>query len=284
MTTSQDSGAPSEDSASPPPNDAGPCAPPANASQSAVCISLTPEAIAFTSDPRFDGKGILSVAVYGTALPDYPDGGTMPALAGQTYTGASSVDLSMPVPTTRFDGLSPGQVYARAVFVDDPNPTKAVEAGYWLGGYDLSNGLQSQTPLLPITLTAGQGTAVTMDLTALRQLVVTLSLSPGTMPEGNGQGPAVFLVTPTNAPSTGTSFFGVGQTTCSTLSESATAVVGGSCSAKGPTTSSARSTTSGSARRPRSSPGSIICCRSRRADRSRPRRRTSSRTRRPRTT
>ena len=169
MTTSQDSGAPSEDSASPPPNDAGPCAPPANASQSAVCISLTPEAIAFTSDPRFDGKGILSVAVYGTALPDYPDGGTMPALAGQTYTGASSVDLSMPVPTTRFDGLSPGQVYARAVFVDDPNPTKAVEAGYWLGGYDLSNGLQSQTPLLPITLTAGQGTAVTMDLTALRQ-------------------------------------------------------------------------------------------------------------------
>ena len=63
---------------------------------------------------------------------------------------------------------------------------------------------------------------------------MTLSLSPGTMPKGNGQGPAVFLVTADERAVDGQSFFGVGQTTCSTLSESATAVVSGLVFGKGP--------------------------------------------------
>jgi hypothetical protein len=221
----------------PPDNDGGvmvdaagpPCAPPSDPSKAAMCITITPEAIKFLSDPNFDGKGELVAQVFDTDTPDLPDGGSVMALTTQ---GPTQVDLSQPVPVIRFDGLPPTAVYARAVFVDTVMPTSNLAAGFWLGGYDLSNGIQNQTKVLPTTLSAGSGTGVTMHLVALRDLTVTISLA--TTPAGNGEGPAVFVVTQSQTPSTGSALFGLGKNPCARVDGQRTADLTGFVLGKGP--------------------------------------------------
>jgi hypothetical protein len=219
---------PSEDAPTPT-VDAGACAPPSDPTKGALCITISPEAIAFTSDPNFDGKGPLVAQVFGTNLPDLPDGGSVVALATGTTT---QVDLSQPVPVIRFDNLAPGTVYPRAVFADPVMPTSNLAAGFWLGGYDLSGGIKDQTPVLPTTVSAGSGTAITMNLMAVRGLTIGMTL--GTTPAGNGEGPAVFIVTPAQAPGAGAALFGLGKSPCARVDGNATAQVSGFVIGKGP--------------------------------------------------
>ncbi len=102
------------------------CGPPSNPTMAALCLHLVPESIAFTTDPKFDGKGYLLAQVFDTSHPDLPDGGSVPALGTALLppgaTGGASLDLSQGAPTIRFDDL-PRTVYVRALFEDDPAAT-----------------------------------------------------------------------------------------------------------------------------------------------------------------
>ncbi len=202
---------------------APPCAPPADPSKAALCISFTHDALAFiAADPNFDGKGLLAVDVHDTANPDAPDGGSLPALTGAVFPSlaaldggdAGEIDLASPLPAVRFDGLPAGVVYPRAIFLDSRDRQK-VGAGWWLGGYDLTSGLRTPALLRPVALSAGAGTSVTIDLTALRALGVTLTRS--VTPIGNGQGPATVIVSQTTTPGDASTFFGLATAPCANL-------------------------------------------------------------------
>ncbi len=218
--------------------EAGPpaCAPPTDPSKAALCVTLAPETIAFTGDARFDGKGWLIAQVFDSQFPDYPDGGSKPALATTVLPAgapdAGVLDLSQGIPVLRFDDL-PDKVYARAIFVDDPAPPAGtIAAGTWLAGYDLTGGIQNQLPLAPQTLTPGSGTAVTLPLVALRELIVTMDR--GVTPAGNGEGPATFAATPDQVPSSSSHILGIGQSACARVDGTNQAQVSGFVIGKGP--------------------------------------------------
>jgi hypothetical protein len=217
--------------------DSGPtCAPPTDSTKSALCIVIAPEAITFLANANLDGKGFLAVDVHDVANPDAPDGAPIPALQAVTFPSldagpdAALFDLSTPAPTIRFDGL-PATVYPRVVFVDSVGTQKAT-AGWWLGGYDLSNGIGDTVLLKQVTLTPGKGTTVTIDLTALRLLRVTLTRSA--TPIGNAQGPANFAVISDQIPGSGTKAFGLGNSACGKVDGTNTAEVNGFVIGKGP--------------------------------------------------
>jgi hypothetical protein len=220
-------------------NDAGgSCAPPSDPNQAALCIITTPEAIQFIAqDPNLDGKGLIAFDVHTQSNPDLPDGGQVPPIAfasipaGDAGADAAEFDLSTPVPVVRFDGLPAGAVYPRVVFVDSRNFT-ALGAGWWLGNYDLSNGLVANVPLKPVTLTAGSSTTVTIALTALRRLHVTLTRS--VTPVGNAQGPARVIATPDQVPTMGSKIFGAGTSPCANVSNNRSAEVNGLVFGNGP--------------------------------------------------
>jgi hypothetical protein len=213
-----------------------PCAPPTDPSKSALCLTLVPEDITFTSDPKFDGKGWLVAQVFDTSLPDLPDGGEGPALqtievpSGGPDAGPG-VDLSQAVPMLRFDGL-PSTVYARAIFVDDPAPNPTIEASTWLAGYDLSKGFKTSTPLVAQSLPTGAGTSVSLELVALREMSVTMNRTVA--PAGNGEGPASVVATGDQTPSTISSIFGLGTSPCARVDGTNTAEVTGFVIGKGP--------------------------------------------------
>ena len=218
-------------------SDAGPpCAPPADPTKSSLCIRIAPEAIQFlANDPSLDGKGFMVVDVHDVANPDQPDGAPIPPLQQRILPGdggadAGELDLSAAVPTIRFDGLS-STVYPRVVFVDARGSTK-VGAGWWLGGYDFTNGFQKPALLTPVTLTPGVGTTITIDLTALRRLHVTLTRSA--TPIGNAMGPASVVATPDLVPVAGSKLFGVGANPCAKVNGALTAEVNGFVLGKGP--------------------------------------------------
>jgi hypothetical protein len=198
---------------------------PSDSTRAALCISFTHDALSFlTADPSFDGRGLLAVDVHDTANPDAPDGGSLPALTGAVFPSgdAGEIDLSSPLAPVRFDGLPAGVVYPRAIFVDSRN-TQKVGAGWWLGGYDLSGGLRTPSLLRPVTLSAGVGTSITIDLTALRALGMTLTRSAA--PAGNGQGPATVIVSPSPTPGDASTFFGLATNPCANLAAADAAVI-----------------------------------------------------------
>jgi len=213
--------------------DAGPtCAPPSNPGQAALCVTLTPELIDFLADPAFDGKGVLVVQVFSRAHPDDDAGDAslagplvFPALdGGAADAGAGLVDLSQPIPQIRFDGLPATTVYVRALFVDDPSTIGSgqIQAGWWIGGLDFKNGLD-KAPLRPLTLTAAQGTVDPLGLVAFRKLTTSVSLAPGVVPTGNGQGPITTVVVDTATPGAGDGgvrLFGSGSLKCGNVSDS----------------------------------------------------------------
>ncbi len=200
--------------------DAGACAPPADPSKAALCVKITPEAVHFlASDPHFDGKGILLVTVHSLPFPDGGDPSLAPAVVLPDLDGGAdaSLDLSQPVPEVRIDGLPPTTVYPQAVFVDDPSVgLKDPVPGWWLGGYDLTHGLQG-APLEGVSLTAGASATVTMDLRALRALLIRVSAS--VPPAGNGQGPLSVLVLDSNVvgDDAGTRAWGFGTAACANV-------------------------------------------------------------------
>ncbi|HEY5240143.1 MAG TPA: hypothetical protein VIJ22_01705 [Polyangiaceae bacterium] len=210
-----------------------PCAAPADPTKSALCITVTPEAIDYTSDPNFDGKGYLVAQVFGTSLPDYPDGGELPALAAQSFGApdAGTIDLSQPLPAIRFDGLT-ATVYPRVIFVDGPTLSGSIGAGTWLAGYDLDQGLGGQPPLVAQPLVAGTGTSVTMKLSALRELVVTMRRT--VPPAGNGEGAATFIATTDQIPGNSSPLFGIGQNPCARVDGTNMATISGFVIGAGP--------------------------------------------------
>jgi hypothetical protein len=226
------SGDASSDSAS---GDGGaPCAPPADPTKASLCITATAEAIQFiASDPNLDGKGLLAFDVYDTATPD-SDGGASPPLSYKFFpadAGAGEFDLATPIPAVRFDGLPPGAVYPRVLFIDS-RTVNAVGAGWWLGNYDLSSGIAKGTALAPVTLTAGAGTSVAITLTALRRLHVVITRS--VTPVGNAQGPASVVAIADNAPHAGTKVYGIGSNPCAKLTGNLSAEVNGFVFGQGP--------------------------------------------------
>ena len=218
------------------PADASPephCLGPSNSSKSSLCVRVAPEAIQFlANNPDLDGKGILAFDIHDAPNPDAPDGAPLPALQAVILPGldAGEVDISLGVPAIRFDGL-PTTVYPRVIFVDARN-TPRPTAGWWFGGYDLANGLAGTILLKPVTLTPGQGTTITLDLTALRRLSVTISSTA--TPIGNGMGAASVLVVPDVSPSATSKIFGSGASACAKVNGGATSVVGGFVMGKGP--------------------------------------------------
>jgi hypothetical protein len=226
-STPQDGGAPE--------GGVAPCPPPADPSKASLCLMLAPEDIAFTGDPRFDGKGWVGVQVFDSAFPDSPDGGSKPALATAVLPAgapdAGTIDLSQGVPMVPFDGL-PDTVYVRAIFIDNPAPTGAIAAGTWIAGYDLSNGIQNKLPLYAQTLTRGSGTSITLHLVALRELIVTMNRSVA--PAGNGEGPATFAATPDQVPTASSKLFGLGNSACARVDGTNQAQVSGFVVGKGP--------------------------------------------------
>jgi hypothetical protein len=187
-------------------------------------VTISPEAIAFLSDPDFDGKGLLTVGVFSDAHPTV-DAGLAAVLlpspdAGTADGGAALVDLSMPVKPVRFE-LPAATVYVRAIFIDNPASLAdggTLQAGWWIGGLDLSMGIED-APLVPVSLTAGQATNITIDLIALRKLTVTVSREPNLTPAGNGQGPLTITAVNTSAiGSSGTYLFGAAESPCADVS------------------------------------------------------------------
>ncbi len=195
----------------------GPCAPPSDPTKAALCVTLTAETVEFLPNvPAFDGKGVLLVAVQASANPDGGPTLGSPAILPDLDAGgdAGLVDLSQPLPSVRIDGLPPTTVYPQALFIDDPGAgIKTPKAGWWLGGYDLSNGLQNAA-LQPVTLQAGTSTIVRIGLRALRALA--LQVSTAVAPAGNGQGPLQVLVIEGNsvAPEAGARAWGFGTAAC----------------------------------------------------------------------
>jgi hypothetical protein len=197
-------------------DDGGGCAPPSDPTRAALCVTLTAETVQFLpNDPHFDGKGLLLVAVQGAAMPDGGASVATPVILPDPDAGddAGLIDLSQRLPSVRIDGVPPGTVYPQAIFIDDPAAgLKTPGPGWWLGGYDYSNGLQS-APLMPVTLQAGASATVSLNLRALRGL--SLQVSTSVAPAGNGQGPLKVLIIEGNSVAdSGTRAWGYGTAAC----------------------------------------------------------------------
>jgi hypothetical protein len=186
-----------------PDGDGGPtCSNPANATRGKACLVFTPQQITFAdAGPLLDGNGTLLIHVFGTANP----GDTTPPLAQVVYPppnadGGLNQTSVYSLPQIDIDNLptdldgSPGNVYIRTLFVDNPlwfQTQKGLTYGMFVGGYNLNQGVQPPPPLRAVALTTGAGTVVRQPLTALRRFstMVALGLPDGGTLAGNGQGP-----------------------------------------------------------------------------------------------
>jgi len=219
------------------------CAAPSVSTNAALCVTITPEAITFLSDPAFDGKGLMTIGVYSNAGAA-DDAGIAAVLlpaqdAGVGDAGFAQLNLAaLPAPVWRIE-VPPGTSYVRAIFIDDPASLAdgggGLQAGWWLGGYDTSHGFDN-APLLPVALTAGVGTNLPIDLIALRKLTLTVTRDPSVIPAGNGQGPltAVAVNTSVITSDGGAYLYGVGQLPCANVSGDAAATVPGWVLGTGP--------------------------------------------------
>jgi hypothetical protein len=214
--------------------DAGGCAAPSNASRAALCLTLAPETIAFESDPRLDGSGVLIVDIHNTPQPDALSGGpdVLPLIRlvhPPQPDGGVPVETSIRnVPELRFDDL-PATVYVRAFFVDNFEmfAREATTYGVWLGGYDLSVGLVERPPIQAVQLAAGAGRSHTLPMIALRRLRATLALAPGVTPLDDGQGPAAVVAVRSATELENAQLFGTAGAPCVKLGAGSTAELTG---------------------------------------------------------
>lgn len=200
-----------------------PCPPPADPKKSALCLTIEPEAIDFiATNPRFDGQGILHVALFDNALPGNGaplQDRTLPPQGGDLVTKSLTELVAEPI---RFE-LDPGTIYPRVLFFDDLNvfedrDEETLLPGLWLGGFDLSKGLVATLPLQPVVLEAGEGREVAVKLVALRQLTVNVSRADNLEVSSNAQGP--IFIAALDSPSLGGSpkAFGLAEKSCGDLS------------------------------------------------------------------
>ncbi len=212
--------------------DAGPaCAPPSTSSTAAVCLHFAPEAMTFGSTADLDGQGILVVEVFNVADPEPEGGPSVSPIAQQIFpaqapdAGGAEVSLDA-LPSIRFEAL-PTTVYVRAFFIDNAL-TFALDTllwGTWIGGLDLSAGLTESTPLDTVSLVAGQGTNLTVPMTAFRKLEVGITASA--TPLDDGEGPLGWVAFDSATPDETSSIFGIGQARCRDVSGGRTARVTG---------------------------------------------------------
>lgn len=214
-----------------------PCPPPADPKKAALCLKFEPEAIDFVADDeRFDGKGVLHVAIFDLARPaptDAPlDDKTVPSQAATPVTKPLPELVAEPL---RFE-LAPGTVYARAVFLDDLAAFGAtkLKPGVWLGGFDLATkGLREDAPLVPIEIEAGKGWLVEVELRALRRMAITVARGKAT-PVGDGEGPLLVLALDAQKLDNESRAFGVAAEDCADLSKMKPVTVEGAVVGKGP--------------------------------------------------
>ncbi len=192
-----------------------PCPPPTDPTKAALCIDLVPEKMQFEAAPDLDGRGYLAAYAYDSATPDNDAGGSTP-LGGVTIPaseGGAEADLRTP-PELRFDGLDKNRVFVRVGFVDG-RIQREPEAGWWFGGIDLSKGLRDNIPIQGIDVKKGEGTRVSMPLTALRRLQVTVSRAVA--PIGNAQGPLSVAALSQQNVGPGNDVFGLASAECGNL-------------------------------------------------------------------
>lgn len=207
------------------PADTGkPCPAPADPARASLCITLAPENIKFEAEPGLDGRGYMSVSLYATAFPE-ADGNNATPLATLTYDadpdGGTAVDLRAP-PEIRFDSLDRVRVFARVVFLDGKVEGQP-QAGWWLGGIDVSKGLKKDMPLAAIDLVKGAGTRRTIPMTALRRLAITVGRTVA--PIGNAQGPLAITALKTDTIIGITDFFGTANKPCANLQSAGSTVL-----------------------------------------------------------
>jgi hypothetical protein len=204
-----------------------------DATHAAVCVSAHPEAIDYsTTDPSFDGKGVLWVAAYQSPL------ATPASLLKETYVGSAKAPVDLrALQAVRLDGIAPGTVYLRVVMFDGTfAPAEPPSAGWWVGGYDLKGGIEN-APLLPVTTKAGAASKLDIDLVLLRKLTVTVRREQVVLPVGDGRGPLRAIASPTDSLDTQTSipYFGEAGAKCGDLSSAAnSAALSGYVVGKGP--------------------------------------------------
>jgi hypothetical protein len=205
----------------------GGCAPPADKSQTAVCVTLLPESIQAEADPALDKKGVLAIQIFDTPNPPEKNASQV-ALAERIVPanpGKAEIALDA-ISTERLVATLPDVVYIRALFIDNPallSPGAPFGWGAWIGGFDTEDGLQDKEPLLAVKLGIGEGNPVSLSLVALRKLTVTVHASA--TPVGDGQGPLTALVVnqpnPKDAPG-----FGLAKEACADISGGDVTVTG----------------------------------------------------------
>jgi hypothetical protein len=161
-----------------------------------------------------DNMGTLLVEVFasGTPADGGADGGAASPIAAPIAIPPPNDAgvFTMEIPVSSLTSLQPIPIdvpvttaYILTYFIDNPAGFQAAQQGtltygMYVGGLDLTGGIQPVPPLRPVTLTTGQGTIVSQYLTAMRRfdtVVVRLPLLPdggGLLPPaagGDGTGP-----------------------------------------------------------------------------------------------
>jgi hypothetical protein len=203
-----------------------------DAAHSAICVSIHPESIDLSAtDPSFDGKGMLWVAAYQSPL------AAASTLLAEKYVGTPSAPVDVrALSAVRLDNIPAGTIYLRVVLFDGTvAPAEPPSAGWWVGGYDLTNGVDS-AQLRPVTTHAGSASKLDVDLLLLRKLTVSVRRSSGVLPIGDGRGPLTAVASPTSSLDTSKAitFFGEAGAKCGDLSGSASATASGYVVGKGP--------------------------------------------------
>jgi hypothetical protein len=195
----------------------GPCAPPALATDTALCLRFSPETIVPRADKALDEWGVLVVQVFDT--PNPPDkNASQVALAERVLPANSAsggeIALSALRPM-RLVHAFPSTVYVRAFFVDNPDVLaqgNKIAWGVWVGGVNLADGIQKNEPLLPVPLEVGRGNLLDLTLTALRRLDVTVKTTA--TPIGDGQGKLDVIAVDKPDPGKKPAVFGSASTPC----------------------------------------------------------------------
>lgn len=214
-----------------------PCPAPADPNKAALCLVIEPEPIDFVPvNERFDGYGVLHVAVFDTPLPAASVAPLGEKLAPSQDGGAAAQSLSkLAAEPIRFE-LEPGIVYPRAYFFDDFKAVdvKTPEPGVWLGGYDLAGkGLEDKAPLRAVALEAGKGRELRMTLTALRRLTVKVSRGLAN-PRGDGEGPLLVVAQSSTKLDESSKTFGLASAACANLKDAPNVTVEGVVVGPGP--------------------------------------------------
>jgi hypothetical protein len=198
---------------------AGGCAPPADKTQTAVCVTLVPEKITAEADPTLDEKGVLAIQIFDTPNPPEKNASQVALAERIVPANPGSAEIALDaIQTERLVATLPSVVYVRALFIDNAallTPGTPFGWGAWIGGLNVTDGFQDREPLLAVKLGVGEGNPVSLSLVALRKLTVTVHTTA--TPLGDGQGKLTALVfnqdNPKDAPA-----FGLAQRACADVS------------------------------------------------------------------